>query len=182
LSRRSSLRTTPSDALPARRDFPFGGYTRRLLPCRSARGRGGPLQFPTPPSERSTPLTAGGSSALHFQVLHAFHGLRPDTPGSAPPCPFRVGLTPRQASRRCCGPFGCSLQEALDAGLRRQAFPPDAASLLPGTLATTWTGLPPVGGDELAGSAIRIVGLTSFSSPARALWTRSSCTILEGRG
>src|SRR5262245_26066132 len=82
----------PSDALPARHDFPFGGYTHRLLPGRSARGRGGPLQFPPPPSERSTPLTAGGSSALRFQVLHAFHGLRPDTPGSAPLLPFGLVL------------------------------------------------------------------------------------------
>src|SRR5436189_4495207 len=39
---------------------------------------------------------------------------------------------------------------AFDAGLRRRAFPPDAASLLPGSLTTTWTGLPPAGGDELA--------------------------------
>jgi hypothetical protein len=32
---------------------------------------------------------------------------------------------------------------AFDAGLRRRAFPPDAASLLPGALALTGTGLPP---------------------------------------
>src|SRR5262245_64458724 len=97
---------TPSDALPARRDFPFGGYTRRLLPDRSARGRGGPLQFPAPPSERSEPLTAGGSSALRFPGLRAFPGLRPDTPASAPPCPFRVGLTPWATSRGCYGQLG----------------------------------------------------------------------------
>src|SRR5438876_10419478 len=37
----------------------------------------------------------------------------------------------------------------LDAGLRRRAFPPDAASLLPGALAPTGTGLTPAGGCEL---------------------------------
>src|SRR5664279_231837 len=42
------------------------------------------------------------------------------------------------------------LLRALDTGLRRRALPPDAASLLPGSLAITWTGLPPAGGDELA--------------------------------
>src|SRR5512144_2149239 len=38
---------------------------------------------------------------------------------------------------------------AFDTGLRRRAFPPDAASLLPGALALTGTGLPPAGGCEL---------------------------------
>ncbi len=35
------------------------------------------------------------------------------------------------------------------AELRRQAFPPDTASLLPGALALTGTGLPPAGECEL---------------------------------
>src|SRR6266542_4601930 len=38
-------------------------------------GRGGPPQFPPPPSERSAPSTPGGSSGLHIQALHPFHGL-----------------------------------------------------------------------------------------------------------
>lgn len=41
------------------------------------------------------------------------------------------------------------LHRAFDAGLRRRAFPPDAASLLPGLLAATRTGLTPAGDDEL---------------------------------
>jgi hypothetical protein len=41
------------------------------------------------------------------------------------------------------------LHRAFDAGLRRRAFPPDAASLLPGLLAATRTGLAPAGDDEL---------------------------------
>jgi hypothetical protein len=41
------------------------------------------------------------------------------------------------------------LHRAFDTGLRRQAFPPDVASLLPGLLAATRTGLAPAGDDEL---------------------------------
>jgi putative ABC transport system ATP-binding protein len=41
-----------------------------------------------------------------------------------------------------------------DAGLRRQAFPPDTANLLPGLLAATRTGLPPAGDDELVDDQI----------------------------
>ena len=37
------------------------GYRRATLPGPHARGRGGPLQFPGQPSDRSTPLTPGGS-------------------------------------------------------------------------------------------------------------------------
>src|ERR1700750_867492 len=40
------------------------------------------------------------------------------------------------------------LHRALDAGLRPGPFPDRAASLLPGLLAATRTGLPPAGGDE----------------------------------
>jgi len=70
-----------------------------------------------------------------------------------------------------------SSKEAVDAGLRRQAFPPDAASLLPGSLVTTWTGLAPAGGDELTDRAFRLTRLTSSVLPARVLWTRSTRTI-----
>src|SRR5215204_5972555 len=38
---------------------------------------------------------------------------------------------------------------AFDAGLRPDPFPDRAASLLPGLLAATRTGLPPAGNDEL---------------------------------
>src|SRR6476620_11964082 len=58
---------------------------------RSLPGRGGPLQFPPPLSERSEPLTPGSPSRLHFQDLHRFHGLRPSLPGSALPRPTPSG-------------------------------------------------------------------------------------------
>src|ERR1700730_6437351 len=67
-----------------------------------------------------------------------------------PPCPAnglasrggRIHFTLR--NRPSLPPKG-----AFDTGLRRQAFPPDAASLLPGALALTGTGLPPAGRCEL---------------------------------
>ena len=42
-----------------------------------------------------------------------------------------------------------SFEGAFDAGLRPGPFPDQAASLLPGSLATTRTGLTPAGDDEL---------------------------------
>jgi hypothetical protein len=52
------------------------------------------------------------------------------------------------------------LCRALDAGLRPGPFPGRAASLLPGLLAATRTGLPLAGDDELTNTKIHH-GLTS---------------------
>jgi hypothetical protein len=46
------------------------------------------------------------------------------------------------------------LYRAFDAGLRPGPVPGRAASLLPGLLAATRTGLPPAGDDELTNSKI----------------------------
>src|ERR1700750_3210773 len=51
---------------------------------------------------------------------------------------------PRVTDRSVASPNG-----ALDAGLRPDPFPDRAASLLPGLLAATRTGLTPAGNDEL---------------------------------
>jgi hypothetical protein len=58
-------------------------------------------------------------------------------------------VTARQASLDATDRSLAPPRGAFDAGLRRRAFPPDAASLLPGLLAATRTGLPPAGDDEL---------------------------------
>src|SRR6266540_4495443 len=82
--------TAAPDALPARRPLPGSSpVIGRAAPARlrSSPGRGGPLQFPPPPSDRSTPSTPGGSSGLLIQALHPFRGLRPEGRGSAPPLP-----------------------------------------------------------------------------------------------
>ena len=96
--------TTASDAHPASYSLPeaigyrapHSGNTLRRSP-----GRGGPLQFPPPLSERSAPPTPGSPSRLHFQDLHRFHGLRLFPTSSALPGPTRLragALTTLQAS------------------------------------------------------------------------------------
>src|SRR5207245_8185295 len=86
-----------------------------------------------------------------LQALHPFHGLRPDDPGSAPPLPHPKagGLTTRQASLDATDHSVASPNGAFDAGLRPGPLPDRAASLLPGLLAATRTGLTPAGGGEL---------------------------------
>ena len=68
--------------------------------CRRLPGRGGPPQFPPPPSERSAPSTPGSFSGLRFQALRPFHGLRRERRGSALPSshPQAGTQTARQAS------------------------------------------------------------------------------------
>ena len=92
--------TAASDAHPASDPLPgvtgyrtprSGSNTRRLP------GRGGPPQFPPPPSIRSAPPTPGSPSRLRVQALHRFHGLHPDYGGSALPCP---ALNRRERLRR----------------------------------------------------------------------------------
>lgn len=66
--------------------------------------------------------------------------------------PARLPLVPQMGCYHeaaefalCCGPVFCFPYWAFDTALRRQAFPPDAGSLLPGSLVITRTGLPPAG-------------------------------------
>src|SRR2546428_4044029 len=158
-----------SDSLPARHPLPGSSPVMgRDAPTATSRrppGRGGPPQFPLPPSERSEPHTPGGSSGLRFQALHPFPGLRPDDPGSAPPLSYpKAGrLTTRQASLDATDRSVASPNGAFDAGLRPGPFPDRAASLLPGLLAATRTGLTPAGGNELMFGSGHCAGTTSES-------------------
>ena len=85
-------------------------------------GRGGPLLFPPSPSTRSTSPTPGGSSRLHIQALHLFHGLHPEAPGSAPPCShLSIGTrTTRQTSLHAADRV-----VAPPVGLSTSGFDPD---------------------------------------------------------
>jgi hypothetical protein len=72
--------------------FPVRPVIGRHAPAATIRrlpGRGGPPQFPPPPSIRSAPHTPGSSSRLRFQALHRFHGLRPDFERLGTPLPAR---------------------------------------------------------------------------------------------
>ena len=55
-----------------------------------------------------------------------------------------MGVATHQSSQLERGTFSASLPQ-----IHRRAFPPDDGSLLPGSLATTRTGLTPAGDDEL---------------------------------
>ena len=105
------------------------------------------------------PIRRGVLQRLHIQVFSAFHGLRPDFGGSALPAPAQADgpLTTPQASHNAADRSVAPPLRAFDTGLRRQAFPPDAASLLPGLLAATRTGLPPAGDDELMSDQIKSI-------------------------
>jgi hypothetical protein len=64
----------------------------------------------------------------------------------------------------CYGPHRRSPIRAFDAGLRPRPFPGGAASLLPGLLAATRTGLTPASDDELTNTKIHR-GLVTVSPP-----------------
>src|SRR6266496_5577800 len=105
--------------------------------------------------------------AATFRTFHAPYAgrfLGAALPGSSPlpwPSPglprARLLLVRPQAGANdaagfasCCRPLSCSPRRAFDAGLRPDQLPGRAASLLPGLLAATRTGLTPAGDDELA--------------------------------
>src|ERR671915_73928 len=67
------------------------------------------------------------------------------------------------------------LSRALDAGLRPGPFPDRAASLLPGLLAATRTGLTPAGDDELLSDQVTSIDHLQ-------LWAHSLCRCKFGRG
>src|SRR5947207_11016597 len=68
--------------------FPRSSVIGRHAPTTRLRrlpGQGGSPQFPPPPSERSVRPYAGEFLAAAIQVLHRFHGLRPDPEGLGSP-------------------------------------------------------------------------------------------------
>ncbi len=66
--------------------------------------------------------------------------------------PAHTGRTSNDAAgiASCYGPHSCSPIRAFDAGLQPDPFPDQAASLLPGLLAATRTGLTPASDHELS--------------------------------
>ena len=179
LSAQAVLRPHPTPTRHATHfpDYQVIGHAAPATSLRRSPGRGGPLQFPPPPSIRSAPHTPRSSSRLHFQDLHRFRGLRPDGGGSALPDSHpKAGYIDDAAGfASCYGPHHRSpCHRACDAGLQHRTFPSDAASLLPGLLAATRTGLTPAGDDELTNTKISYIN----SQPLLpSCWTHSRpCT------
>jgi hypothetical protein len=148
--------TAASDAHPARRPLPrVTGYRARCSNniIRRLLGRGGgPPQFPPSLSERSEPHTPGSPSAPATPGLQRLPWPSPCIRGLGTPYtpPSRVGpLTTPQASLDATDRSVAPPSRAFDAGLRPDPFPDQAASLLPGLLAATRTGLTPASDDEL---------------------------------
>jgi hypothetical protein len=147
LSCGSSGTTTASDALrhpPLPGSTPVIGRRFHAVPQCASAGEGLPSSRRHPLSV-PCPHTPGSPSRLHLQDLHRFHGLHREPPGSALP----RYLTTRQGFANAPDRSVAPPLRAFDAGLRPGPFPDQAASLLPGLLAATRTGLPPVGDDEL---------------------------------
>lgn len=65
------------------------------------------------------------------------------------------------------------LERAFDTGLQARPFPDEPASLLPGLLAATRTGLPPASDDELTNKIHRYV----TASPPALLGARKDLTV-----
>src|SRR5215211_5415319 len=149
----SSGTTAASDAHPAPAHFPVLPVIGRACSDGTTPqppGRGGPPQFPPPPCERSEPHMPGSPSGLQSRLSTPSVAFALTTRARLFLVPANAGwVTARQASLDATDRSLAPPKGAFDAGLRRRAFPPDAASLLPGLLAATRTGLPPAGNDEL---------------------------------
>ena len=157
-SAQAVLRPPPTPTRPVIH-FPaspvIGRHAPATLPQVTGPGRASPVPAATIDAFRAP--YAGEFLTAAIQDLHRFHGLHPDFGGSALPAPARRTrpLTTPQASRHATDRIVAPPYRAFDAGLRPGPFPDRAASLLPGLLAATRTGLPPAGDDELTNSKIR---------------------------
>jgi hypothetical protein len=119
--------------------------TPRLAPKRShCWGGDGSLLFPRRLSHHSTPLTPPGSSGLHVQALHPFHGLRPLYPGSAPGCSLTGSPYDAAGFALCCGLVGCTFLKEGSTPRFDARISPHAGGLLQRDLAPPPTGLSPV--------------------------------------
>jgi hypothetical protein len=147
----SSGTTDPSATLPAGTRLRRTAYTRPSLPGQHAATGAGegfpssrthhatvPIPIPREVLDRCNP----GSTRLPWPS--------PQIPGlGSPSSPEGAKITRRQDSHHATDRPLAHPQGMLDAGLRHQAFPPDAASLLPGLLTATRTGPTPAGECEL---------------------------------
>jgi hypothetical protein len=161
------LRRPPGPAV----HFPGSPVTGRRAPAtRSAGHRAGrPPQFPPPLSGRSAPHTPGvpeGCASRHFTASMAFTVISAARLPLLPPSQARP-LTTLQTSLNAADRPVAPPYRVSDAVVRPRLFPGEAASLLPGLLPATRTGLIPASDDELTNTEIHLGlrhGLTSHSA------------------
>jgi len=160
----------PPGTTPTSQNSPVIG---RVAPTSSAAspGRGGPPQFPPPPSKRSTPHTPGGSSGLRLQALHPFHGLRPERPGSAPPPPPPEGglLTTRQASLDATDRLVAPPEGLLTLGFDPARFQTEP----PACYRASWQ-LPGRDSHPLATTSLRQITIYTYRPPTLGTQPKSS--------
>jgi hypothetical protein len=107
-----------------------------------------------------------GCASRHFTASMAFTVISAARLPLLPPSQARP-LTTLQTSLNAADRPVAPPDRAFDAGLRPRPFPDEAASLLPGLLAATRTGLTPASDDELTNTKIHRGsrhGLTSHSA------------------
>lgn len=127
-------------------------YTRPSLPGRTSADPG-PRRAPPAPAPTMRPfrsLYPGGFMTAALPGSSRLPWPSPSIPWLGSPLSL-AGLSSRGGRIRLTLRTGRSLapRRDFDAGLQRRAFPPGAASLLPGALVLTGAGLPPAGGCEL---------------------------------
>jgi hypothetical protein len=154
--------TTCADFRCAQDRFVSCTYRPRLLPgatgwlARSHQRRcaDGSLLFHARLCARSAPLTPDGSSGLHNQDLHPFHGLRPIGRGSAP-SPVRRktagSVTTLQDSLQATDHALARPPRGLCRGASTLRISPRAGHQLHGCLVTTVAGPPPASRTQLPG-------------------------------
>jgi hypothetical protein len=155
LSCGSTGTTAASDAHPASNPLP--GVTGYKTPRSSSRnpqaagpGRASPVPAATLDAFRAPYAGESFTAALPGSTPLPWPSPRSKGLGTPLLPPSRTGLlTTPQASRHATDRIVAPPYRAFDAGLRPGPFPDQAASLLPGSLAITRTGLSPASGDEL---------------------------------
>jgi hypothetical protein len=159
LSCGSTGTTAASDSHPA--SHPLPGVTGYRTPRSGDNSAGHRAGEGLPSSRRHyldvpRPIRRGvpdGCASRHFTASMAFTVIPAARLPLLPPSQARP-LTTLQTSHNAADHPVAPPCRASDAGLRPRPFPDEAASLLPGLLAATRTGLPPASNDELTNTTI----------------------------
>ncbi len=161
------LRPPPTPTRPAAR-FPGSPVIGRHAPATYSAGHRAGEGLPSSrrhPRYVPRPIRRGVLHGCASRLFAASMAFAPISRGSALPCPARRRMSNDAAGfASCYGPHRRSPIRASDAGLRPRPFPGETASLLPGLLAATRTGLTPAGDDELTNTK-KHHGITSRCHP-----------------